>query len=175
MQPIPQPTTTPRGSVAEEYPNLAAERDWARNDPRLAPDMVTAGSDGKICWLCSQSHSWHAVVKSRCLAGRGCPYCSNRGVLTGYDDLPTVDPLTAARWHPTLNYILTPAMAHEPIVVTVAYLLCATSNAVVVLVLALPISPLVAEAFGRICEASSHRPVQRVGSRLKARPALVAQ
>ncbi|XAS77982.1 hypothetical protein V3G39_08110 [Dermatophilaceae bacterium Sec6.4] len=56
-----------------------------------------------------------------------------------------------------------------------AYLLCATSKAALVLFFALPVSLLVAEAFGRICEAPSHRLAQRVGSRFKARPALVAQ
>ena len=41
---------------------------------------------------------------------QGCPYCSNRKVLQGYNDLATVAPDVAAQWHPTLNGELTPEM-----------------------------------------------------------------
>lgn len=33
----------------------------------------------------------------------GCPYCTNRKVLPGFNDLKTVEPLVAAQWHPTKN------------------------------------------------------------------------
>ncbi len=66
-------------------------------------------------------------------------------------------------------------LVHEPIVVTVAYLLGATRDAALVLVIALPVSLLVTEAFGRICEAPSHRLAKRVGSRFKVRTELVAE
>ncbi len=102
--------TAPRGSVAQEYPHLVTEWDMTLNDPLVTPDTTTAGSDRKIWWICAQGHSWQAVVKSRCSKGYGCPYCSNRRVLVGYNDLATVDPLLAACWHPTLNNELTPRM-----------------------------------------------------------------
>lgn len=42
--------------------------------------------------------------------GSGCPYCAGRKALRGFNDLATVDPKTAAQWHPTLNGSLTPEM-----------------------------------------------------------------
>lgn len=58
-------------------------------------------------------------------------------------------------------------LVHEPIVVTVAYLLGATRDAALVLVIALPLSLLVTEVFGRLCEVPSHRLAQRVGARFR--------
>lgn len=42
--------------------------------------------------------------------GTGCPYCTNKKVLAGFNDLATVEPRIAAEWHPTLNGSLTPEM-----------------------------------------------------------------
>ena len=39
-----------------------------------------------------------------------CPYCTNRKVLAGFNDMATVEPRIAAEWHPTLNGTLTPEM-----------------------------------------------------------------
>ena len=78
----------------------------------------------------------------------------------------------AMRWLGRRSFSL--YLVHEPIVVTVAYLLGATRNAALVLVTGLPVSLLVAEVFGRVCEVPSHRLAQRVGSRFSGRPRLVA-
>ena len=45
-----------------------------------------------------------------------CPYCTNRKVLAGFNDLATLEPAVAKEWHPTLNGALTPEMvtAGEP-------------------------------------------------------------
>lgn len=59
-------------------------------------------------------------------------------------------------------------LVHEPIVVTVAYLLDGTTNAALVLLLALPLALLAAELFGKLCEMPSHRLAQLVGRRLGA-------
>ena len=40
----------------------------------------------------------------------GCPYCSGRRVLAGFNDLATLQPETAAQWDDTLNGKLTPEM-----------------------------------------------------------------
>lgn len=42
--------------------------------------------------------------------GDGCPYCANRKVLPGFNDLATAAPLVAKQWHETLNGALTPEM-----------------------------------------------------------------
>jgi peptidoglycan/LPS O-acetylase OafA/YrhL len=58
-------------------------------------------------------------------------------------------------------------LVHEPIVVTTAYLLHATTNPALVFVIAVPLSLLAAEVFGRLVEGPSHRLAQRVGALLK--------
>lgn len=40
----------------------------------------------------------------------GCPYCANKKVLAGFNDLATIEPAIAAEWHPALNGALTPQM-----------------------------------------------------------------
>ena len=42
--------------------------------------------------------------------GDGCPYCANRKVLPGFNDLATAAPLVAKQWHESLNGALTPEM-----------------------------------------------------------------
>ena len=42
--------------------------------------------------------------------GDGCPYCANRKVLPGFNDLATAAPLVAKQWHETLKGALTPEM-----------------------------------------------------------------
>jgi peptidoglycan/LPS O-acetylase OafA/YrhL len=58
-------------------------------------------------------------------------------------------------------------LVHEPIVVTVAYVLHGTTDAILVLVLALPLSLFAAELFGRMVEVPSHRFARAVGLRLQ--------
>lgn len=72
------------------HPEIAAEADgW---DPR----QVKAGSSGrKYSWVCNLGHKYQAEVASRTLAGNGCPYCSGRKVLAGFNDLDTTHPSIA--------------------------------------------------------------------------------
>jgi hypothetical protein len=64
-------------------PHLAVEADgW---DPRL----VSFGSGRRLPWRCTQGHSYTASVKNR-VNGSGCPYCANKQMLPGFNDLATV-------------------------------------------------------------------------------------
>ena len=54
-----------------------------------------------------KGHEWNAVIASR-TKGSGCPVCSNKKVLTGYNDLATTYPELATEWHPTKNGDLKP-------------------------------------------------------------------
>lgn len=42
------------------------------------------------------------------MAGAGCPYCSGRKLLSGFNDLVTVNPELAAKWSASKNDALTP-------------------------------------------------------------------
>jgi hypothetical protein len=92
--------------LATTNPSLAAEWHPSKNGD-LTPRDVTLGTDRKAWWLCDQGHEWQAAVYSR-NTGKGCPVCSGRKVLVGFNDLATVNPSLAAEWHPTENRHLTP-------------------------------------------------------------------
>ena len=92
--------------LATLRPDLAEQWDYERND-ELTPQGVTIGSQKKVFWKCKEGHSWDAQVNSR-VAGQGCPYCNNRRVLQGYNDLATVKPELAAEWDYSKNGNLTP-------------------------------------------------------------------
>lgn len=87
-------------------PLLASE--WHPvNNGELLPSMITINSNKKIWWLGACDHEWIAAVSWR-TAGHNCPYCANKSILPGFNDLQTINPDLANEWHPTLNGNLTP-------------------------------------------------------------------
>jgi uncharacterized Zn-finger protein len=92
-----QKVLTGYNDLATTNPSLAKEaHDWD-------PTIVIAGSNKKMAWKCEQQHIWKASVTNR-NTGKGCPYCSNQKVLTGYNDLATTNPSLAKEahgWDPT--------------------------------------------------------------------------
>lgn len=87
--------------LATTHPRLTQEWDYNRNTA-IEPQAVTKGSQKKVFWRCEKNHSWEMQINSR-VQGQGCPYCNNRRVLQGYNDLQTVNPKLAEEWHPTRN------------------------------------------------------------------------
>ena len=88
------------------HPSLAKEWNYAKNE-ELLPEQCMGGSHKIVWWICSEGHEWKAQIKSRA-NGVGCPYCANKLVYRGYNDLATTHPELAAEWHPTKNENLTP-------------------------------------------------------------------
>lgn len=64
-------------------------------------------SSRKVWWLGKCGHEWEATVANR-KSGNGCPFCSGRKILKGFNDLATVNSKLAAEWHPTKNGNLSP-------------------------------------------------------------------
>lgn len=87
-------------------PHLIAEWDYEKNTD-LDPEKTACCSNKKAWWKCSKGHSWFSVISSR-FYGTGCPYCTNRKVLVGYNDLQTVNPSLSAEWNKKKNGKLTP-------------------------------------------------------------------
>jgi hypothetical protein len=88
--------------------------DLATSNPELAkeaygwdPKTLLPYSNKKMEWICSREHKWKATVANR-YGGRNCPYCSNKKVLSGFNDLATTHPELAKEaygWDPkTLVY-----------------------------------------------------------------------
>ncbi len=67
------------------------------------PTTVTAGTSGKFSWKCKKGHEWNASIPNRASNESGCPVCSGRNVLSGFNDLETTHPLIASEavgWNP---------------------------------------------------------------------------
>ena len=89
-------------------PLLAAQWLQEKNAP-LRPDQVSPSSNRRVWWQCAQGHQWQAKISCRNHSNEDCPYCMNRKVLAGFNDLQTREPEVAKEWHPVLNGELTPA------------------------------------------------------------------
>ena len=100
--------TEKESSLLLSNPNLAKEWNCEKNG-NLKPEHFTKNSGKKVWWKCSEGHEWQATIDHR-NKGRGCPYCSSRKVLKGYNDLETVNPTLAKDWHYDKNNGLTPAV-----------------------------------------------------------------
>lgn len=88
------------------YPELAKQ--WSAQNGSLKPEKLRPFSNRKVWWECEAGHQWQATVNSRISHNSGCPYCSNRKVQPGFNDLATLHPKIAAQWHPSLNGMLRP-------------------------------------------------------------------
>lgn len=94
--------------LATTKPKIAAEWNYEKNYP-LTPKDVVAGSNKKAWWRCSKGHEWETKIVTRTRTDGSCPYCSNKWILRGFNDLATTNPEIAAQWHPTKNGNLKPA------------------------------------------------------------------
>lgn len=85
---------------------LINEWDWEKNNELgLYPDKLTLGSGKKVWWKCKLGHEWFTEICSRS-SGRGCPYCSNRMILEGFNDLFTTHKELCSEWDYEKNNIL---------------------------------------------------------------------
>jgi hypothetical protein len=57
---------------------------------------VTYGSIRKLRWACPEGHQYEATPNNR-THGTGCPFCSGKKVLPGFNDLATTHPALAAQ------------------------------------------------------------------------------
>lgn len=80
---------------------------------------IAPTSPHKRGWRCELNHSWIDAPVNRVIRGKetgqyrlvnGCPYCGNRKLLAGFNDIATVSPKLAREFHLThpLNKGLTP-------------------------------------------------------------------
>ena len=89
-----------KNDLATLYPEIAKQFDIEANG--IKPTCVLAHSNKKYFWVCEKGHR-HISTPDHKTRGNGCPYCSNRAVLPGYNDLATVFPQIAAEWNYSKN------------------------------------------------------------------------
>jgi uncharacterized Zn-finger protein len=91
------PTKKEKQPLSVTHPDLAKEADgWD-------PTQITSGSNRRVTWKCSKEHIFYQVIKERSSGNSGCPYCANRLLLTGFNDLLTLHPQIAKEayeWDP---------------------------------------------------------------------------
>lgn len=86
--------------------DLLDEWDYDKNG-ELKPANVGFGSAKKVWWIGKCGHNWDAAINSR-TRGLGCPYCSGKRVLKGFNDLATNHPKIAEEWDYSKNGLLIP-------------------------------------------------------------------
>ncbi len=86
-------------------PKIASQWNYEKNGD-LKPTMVTIKCSKNVWWKCEKGHEWQARIYSR--EKSNCPYCGNKKVIIGENDLCTTHPDIAKEWHPTKNGELKP-------------------------------------------------------------------
>ncbi len=77
---------------------LLAEWDYERNN--IQPSEITPGSKIKVWWKCKKClNNWEESLQNRTIAGYGCPYCSDKRILQGFNDLGTKNPDLLKEWN----------------------------------------------------------------------------
>ena len=76
---------------------LLKEWNYDRNG-RLTPSDFKEHSARKIWWKCKKGHEWCSSISDRS-RGDGCPYCSGKRVLVGFNDLAHINPYIAIEWN----------------------------------------------------------------------------
>ena len=98
---ITQVNTRTRGSncpFCSGFKCLSGFNDLGTTHPEIAkeangwdPAKIVGGFGKKLSWQCSKGHVFEAKISDR-KNGDGCPYCSNRKLLKGFNDLATTHP-----------------------------------------------------------------------------------
>lgn len=86
-----------KNPLSKTHPKLAKQADgWDAS-------KVSMGSSKKLRWKCSQGHKWLTSPNTRTNQNSGCPYCSGKYLLEGFNDLATTHPKLAKEadgWNP---------------------------------------------------------------------------
>lgn len=86
--------------LKDKYSELLNEWDYEKNrELGIDINMVTCGSSIKAWWECSVCNGLYEMTVKNRTAGHGCPYCIDRKVLRGFNDLLTCFPeLVKSEW-----------------------------------------------------------------------------
>lgn len=85
----PSKRLSDRNNLAVKHPDIAAQ--WSDRNP-VSPYECSPGSNFSAWWVCDLGHEYDAIVKTRTYRGCGCPYCANKRILVGFNDLATTHP-----------------------------------------------------------------------------------
>lgn len=81
-----------------EFAELMKQWDWEKNNELgLDPSKISIGTGLKAYWKCLICHEWEGNIRDRIRSKGSCPYCSNKKVLVGFNDLWTTHPHVASQ------------------------------------------------------------------------------
>ena len=86
--------------LATHFPEIAAEWDYNKNPN--PPNTFSFGSHSKAWFVCTRNHSYQTVIRKR-TEGNSCPFCGNKKLLQGFNDLATLYPQIANQWDQEKN------------------------------------------------------------------------
>jgi hypothetical protein len=89
--------------LATTHPTLAAQ--WHPKANTLTTTEVTAGSNRKVWWQCSEGHEWQNTIVNRTAHKQGCPVCANKQVISGVNDIASTNPELLTTWDYTRNTV----------------------------------------------------------------------
>ena len=84
-------------------PEIIDRWDYEKNGD-LTPEMVSAGSNKKVWWICPNGHEYEKRIASF-IKYPNCPICSGRLLEVGVNDLKTTHPAMADQWDYAKNDI----------------------------------------------------------------------
>ena len=91
-----------------EDKNLMKDWNWNKNtELGLNPNNLTFGSNKKAWWKCNKNHDWFVAIHRK-VSRNSCPFCSNRRILSGYNDLATLFPHLLEEWDYNKNKGINP-------------------------------------------------------------------
>lgn len=73
----------------------------------ISPENISLRSNFKYLWVCSKGHEYEMSPDSKANS-KGCPYCSNKRILKGYNDVATTDPKILEVWDYSKNTNISP-------------------------------------------------------------------
>lgn len=94
-------------SLAYKYPELLKEWDYDKNNEiGLKPETTHPNSKTIAFWICPKKHPYKLSIQSSIHTQKSsCPYCNNKKVLPGFNDLVTKFPKTIKIWDFNKNII----------------------------------------------------------------------
>ena len=85
--------------IANTNPEILKEWDFEKNNEiGLTPENTTNGSSLKVWWKCNKNHSYKSEISTKINQNTGCPYCANKIVLSGFNDVATTNPELLKEW-----------------------------------------------------------------------------
>ena len=88
-------------------PVLMEDWDYEKNTG-LDPKRILNSSTKNVFWKCHIcGGKWKAAVRDR-KSGNGCPYCSGKKILVGFNDIATTEPEVLIDWDYDKNIDITP-------------------------------------------------------------------